>query len=62
MIDDPAKADLLIERLKGALPVEANITQYLAGVLAEKSPDTEVPRKCNVVNIFSFGTKTHERF
>ena len=36
MIDDPWKTGLLISMLKELLPVEANITQYLAGALMEK--------------------------
>ena len=48
MIDDPWKTGLLISMLKELLPVEANITQYLAGALMEKSPDMTVPKKCNV--------------
>jgi|SRR5271166_3195550 len=55
MIDDPTKADLLIARLKGSMPIEANIPQYLASVLADKSPDIAIPRKCNVIDIFYTG-------
>jgi hypothetical protein len=55
MIDDPTKADLLIKKLKGSLPIEANVTQYLAGVLAEKSPDIAISKKCNVVDIHYTG-------
>lgn len=55
MIDDPGKADLLMARLKGSLPVEANITQYLAGILAEQSPDLPIPRKCNVIDVLYSG-------
>jgi hypothetical protein len=55
MIDDPWKTGLLISMLKESLPVEANITQYLAGALMEKSPDMTVPKKCNVTSVFYTG-------
>ena len=55
MIDDPWKTDLLISMLKESLPIEANITQYLAGALKGKSPDITIPKKCNVTNIFYTG-------
>jgi hypothetical protein len=55
MIDDPRKTDLLMSMLKESLPIEANITQYLAGALMEKSPDMTIPQKCNVTHIFYTG-------
>jgi hypothetical protein len=55
MIDDPRKTDSLIAMLKESLPIEANITQYLANALMEKSPDITIPKKCNVINIFYTG-------
>ena len=55
MIDDPWKTGLLISMLKESLPVEANITQYLAGALMEKSPDMTAPKKCNVTSVFYTG-------
>ena len=33
MIDDPSKTDLLMSMLTEALPIEANVTQDLAGAL-----------------------------
>jgi hypothetical protein len=55
MIDDPRKTDLLMSMLTEALPIEANVTQYLAGELMEKSPGTTIPRECNVTSIFYTG-------
>jgi hypothetical protein len=55
MIDDPWKTELLLSMLTEALPIEANITQYLAGELMEKSPDIAIPRKCNVIEVFYTG-------
>jgi hypothetical protein len=55
MIDDPRKTDLLISTLTESLPIEANITPYLANTLMEKSPDVAIPKKCNVTNVFYMG-------
>ena len=44
MIDDPRKTDLLVSMLTESLPIEANITQYLAGALMEKSPELPFPK------------------
>jgi hypothetical protein len=55
MIDDPLKADLLISMLKESLPIEANITQYLAGALMQQSPNVAIPKKCNVTSVFYTG-------
>ena len=55
MIDQHEKTDLLIARLKESLPIEANITPPLAKLLAEQSPDTPVPAKCNVITVLYTG-------
>ena len=55
MIDDPRKTDLLMAMLKELLPIEANITQYLAGALMQQSPDVAIPKKCNVTSVFYTG-------
>jgi hypothetical protein len=55
MIDQQGKTDLLIARLKESLPIEANITSPLAKLLAEKSPETPIPAKCNVTSVFYTG-------
>jgi hypothetical protein len=55
MIDDPRKTDLLISMLKESLPIEANITQYLAGAMLERSPDITIPKKCAVTSGFYTG-------
>ena len=55
MIDQHGKTDLLIARLKEALPIEANIAPPLAKLLAEKSPDISIPAKCNVTSVFYTG-------
>jgi hypothetical protein len=55
MIDDLRKTDLLMARLKEALPIEANITPHLAGVLAEKSPEITIPGKCKILDVVYSG-------
>ena len=55
MIDQHEKTDLLIARLKELLPIEADITPPLAKLLAEQSPDTPIPAKCNVITVFYTG-------
>jgi len=55
MIDDPRKTGLLLSMLTEALPIEANITQYLAGELIERSPDAAIPKKCKVTEVFYTG-------
>jgi hypothetical protein len=55
MIDDVRKTDLLMSMLKESLPIEANITPYLTGALADQSPDITIPKKCDVTNVFYTG-------
>jgi hypothetical protein len=55
VIDDPRKTDLLMAMLKESLPIEANITRYLAGALLQQSPDVAFPKKCNVTSVFYTG-------
>ena len=55
MIDDPEKADLLLEKLKKSLPIETRLNQRLIRALAQKSPETPIPSKCNVVAVFYAG-------
>ena len=55
MIDDPRKTELLLSMLKESLPIEANITKYLANALMQQSPDATIPQKCNVTSVFYTG-------
>lgn len=55
MIDNPEKADLLVERLKNSLPIETRLSQHLIRTLTQKSPDTSVPAKCNVTDVVYSG-------
>jgi hypothetical protein len=51
MIDDHRKTDLLMTMLKESLPIQANITRYLASALAKQSPDIPIPGRCNVIDV-----------
>jgi hypothetical protein len=55
MIDQHEKTDLLIAKLEGSLPIQANITPPLAKLLAEKSPGIPIPATCNVTSVFYTG-------
>jgi hypothetical protein len=55
MVDQHGKTELLVARLKESLPIEANITPPLAKLLAEQSPETPIPAKCNVISVFYTG-------
>ena len=55
MIDDPRKTDLLIAMLKESLPIQTNITRYLASALAKQSPDISIPDRCNVIDVVYSG-------
>jgi hypothetical protein len=55
MIDDPRKTDLLVAMLKESLPIQTNITRYLASALAKQSPDISIPDRCNVIDVVYSG-------
>ena len=55
MIDDPNKTDLLMAMLKESLPIQTNISPYLASVLAKQSPDILIPGQCNVIDVLYSG-------
>lgn len=55
MIDNPEKADILVEGLKNSLPIETRLSQHLIRTLTKKSPDISIPAKCNVTDVFYSG-------
>jgi|SRR5665213_1725723 len=55
MIDNPEKADSLVERLKSLLPIETRLSQHLIRTLTQKSPDISIPAKCNVTDVVYSG-------
>ena len=55
MIDNPEKADSLLERLKSSLPIETRLSQQLIRKLAGESPNSSIPAKCNVTKVVYSG-------
>ena len=55
MIDDLEKTNFLLEKLKTVVPIEARLSPSLMRLLAEKSPETPIPEKCNVIDVFYTG-------
>jgi hypothetical protein len=55
MIDDLEKTNLLLEKLKTVIPIEARLSQSLIRLLAEKSPEISIPARCNVIDVFYTG-------
>ena len=55
MIDDPGKTNLLLEKLKTVVPIEATLSQSLIRLLAERSPEITIPERCNVIDVFYTG-------
>ncbi|HEY5412771.1 MAG TPA: hypothetical protein VIJ94_18790 [Caulobacteraceae bacterium] len=55
MIDNPEKAEILMERLKNSLPIEARLSQHLIRTLMKKSPDVSIPDKCNITAVLYSG-------
>ncbi len=55
MIDNPEKADILMEKLKNSLPIETRLSQALIRTLTQKSQDIAIPAKWNVTDIFYAG-------
>ncbi len=55
MIDNPEKADILMEKLKNSMPIEARLSQRLINTLTQKSPDISIPAKCNVTDVLYTG-------
>ncbi len=55
MIDDLKKTNLLLEKLKTVIPIEARLSQGLKRLLAEKSPGIPIPEMCKVIDVFYTG-------
>jgi len=55
MIDDPETTDLLIAKLKDALPIDAAIPKDLQTSLAAESPEIPIPARCQVVDVLNLG-------
>ncbi len=55
MIDIPEKVELLMGRLKNALPVPTTIPALLANQLSERSSGFDIPRRCDIIDVFYTG-------
>lgn len=55
MIDDPDKTDILISKLKSALPLDAGLTKDLQRLLATKSPEMPIPTRCQMTDVLNLG-------
>lgn len=55
MIDDIEKAQFLLDRLKSALPIATRISPSLMKSLSSRSPDVEIPDRCNIIDALYMG-------
>lgn len=55
MIDDPDRADVLISKLRSALPIDVGLTTALHRLLATRSPEMPIPTKCRIIDVMYFG-------
>jgi hypothetical protein len=55
MIDNPLQADLLVAKLKAALPLSALATPPLLAQLQEQAPDRDLSPRCQITGIHYVG-------
>lgn len=55
MIDDPDKTERLITDMKAALPLEARLSPGVRAMLLQRSSESTIPDRCQVVSIFYMG-------
>ena len=55
MIDDYDKAMLLVDKIKEALPIRANVTESLKKQMANESPKVIMPSQCSVFDVVYSG-------
>lgn len=55
MIDNPLQADLLVAKLKAALPLPALATPPLLAQLHEQAPDRDLSPRCQITGIHYVG-------
>jgi hypothetical protein len=46
VIDNPAQADRLLDKLRAALPLSARVTPELAATLRVQNPESQIPTSC----------------
>jgi len=55
VIDNPLHTELLIAKLKAAVPLSATVSRPLLALLQEQSPDLALPPRCQITGIHYTG-------
>ena len=55
VIDNPLQTELLIAKLKAAVPLSATVSPPLLALLQEQSPDLALPPRCQITRIHYTG-------
>ena len=55
VIDNPLQTELLIAKLKAAVPLSATVSRPLLALLQEQSPDIALPPRCQITRIHYAG-------
>ena len=55
VIDNPLQTELLIAKLKAAVPLSATVSPPLLALLQEQSPDIDLPPRCQITRIHYAG-------
>jgi hypothetical protein len=55
VIDNPLQTELLIAKLKAAVPLSATVSPPLLALLQEQSPDLALPPRCQITRIHYAG-------
>jgi hypothetical protein len=55
LIDDPDKTERLITEMKAALPLEARLSPGTKAMLVQRSSESTIPDRCQVISIFYMG-------
>ncbi len=51
MIDDPRTIDLLMERIRAALPMRAHVGRDVLGTLRRETPKASLSHRCDITEI-----------
>jgi hypothetical protein len=55
VIDNPLQTELLIAKLKAAVPLSVTVSRPLLALLEEQSPDIALPPRCQITGIHYTG-------
>ncbi len=55
VIDNPLQTELLLAKLKAAVPLSATVSPPLLALLQEQSPDLDLPLRCQITRIHYAG-------